>query len=210
MPSFFTPCYCLMKTEPSQQSSKSTLRTELRQKRAALPDQARRGLDKAINHHLLGFVESVNADLIAAYMAFDGEPDLSPALATLRDQGKVIALPVISVEPGRATIHFRQWTEDCELRKNRYGILEPSGTDELHLPDVDLTLVPLVGWSASGARLGMGASFYDRLFQPFARFERPLRIGVGYGVQEVDDIPLEPWDIRMHGILSENGCERCS
>jgi 5-formyltetrahydrofolate cyclo-ligase len=55
----------------------------------------------------------------------------------------------------------------------------------------------------------MGASFYDRLFQPFASDPRPLRVGVAYGVQEIDRVPLEPWDVPLHMVLTENGCLDC-
>jgi 5-formyltetrahydrofolate cyclo-ligase len=91
------------------------------------------------------------------------------------------------------------------LRKNRYGIYEPVGTGEIRVTDIDLVLVPLVAWDKAGGRLGMGASFYDQLFQPFSELARPFRMGVGYGLQNVECIPLDPWDIRLHGILTENG-----
>jgi 5-formyltetrahydrofolate cyclo-ligase len=67
----------------------------------------------------------------------------------------------------------------------------------------------LVGWNTDGNRLGMGASFYDRLFQPFAELPRPVRLGVGYQMQQADSIPKDPWDIRLHCILTENGLFTC-
>jgi 5-formyltetrahydrofolate cyclo-ligase len=61
----------------------------------------------------------------------------------------------------------------------------------------------------NGGRLGMGASFYDRVFQPHARVRRPFRLGVAYRLQQVERIPLDPWDIRLHGVLTENGYFDC-
>ena len=95
------------------------------------------------------------------------------------------------------------------MRVNRYGIAEPAGTRELHPLEIDLVLVPLVAWDASGGRLGMGASFYDRFFQPYAADDRPQRIGIGYRAQQVTAIPLDPWDIRLHGVISETGYLDC-
>ena len=69
--------------------------------------------------------------------------------------------------------------------------------------------MPLVGWDRRGSRLGMGGSYYDRALQPFTRMPRPMRMGVGYESQESADIPVDPWDIRMHAMLTEKGWFTC-
>ena len=143
---------------------------------------------------------------IAAYAAFDGEPDLEPALRELDAGGVRLALPVVLDEPGRAVIAFRQWLPESAMRRNRYGIPEPVGTPDMHLQEIGLVLVPLVAWDPSGGRLGMGASFYDRLFEPYAATNMPRRMGIGYQLQKREQLPLDPWDVRLHGMLTEDGC----
>jgi 5-formyltetrahydrofolate cyclo-ligase len=198
-----------MKTVPSQKTLKSSLRKDMRQKRAGMANDQRQAWDAAINRHLLDYAESTQPRVITAFMAFDGEPDLVPAMTLLNERDVRVALPVVQEEPGRSVISFRQWSPDGELTDNRFGIAEPRGTREIPLAEIDLALVPLVAWDQSGGRLGMGASFYDRLFQPFAGLARPVRMGVGYQLQRTKRIPLEPWDIRMHIMLSELGCLAC-
>lgn len=198
-----------MKTQPSNQSAKARLRSELRRKRAAIGASKRAEFDRSINAHVLDYARRKRPDVVAAYLAFDGEPDLRPALKELEAAGTTLALPVILDDPGRAVITFRQWARGSTLEHNRYGIAEPVGTVEIPLLDVDLALIPLVGWDRTGGRLGMGASFYDRLFQPLAAEERPLRMGVGYDLQRLDKLPMEPWDIRLHMIVSESGWFTC-
>ena len=51
----------------------------------------------------------------------------------------------------------------------------------------------------------MGAGFYDRALQPFAQSDAPLRMGVAYQLQWVAELPLDPWDIRLHALVSESG-----
>ena len=75
--------------------------------------------------------------MIAAYMAFDGEPDLMPALAMLENSGVRLALPVVQDAPGNAVITFRRWSISGEMRQNRYGIHEPVGTKDIVVPDID-------------------------------------------------------------------------
>jgi 5-formyltetrahydrofolate cyclo-ligase len=199
-----------MKTEPDRQALKSSLRKRMRQQRAALEHGRRQDLDRRINRHLVALASQPDIDVVTAFMAFDGEPDLLPGLEHLQGIGKTVGLPVILDRPGRAVITFRQWLPDCPLEANRYGILEPTDTAEIRVPEIDLALIPLVAWDPSGGRLGMGASFYDRLFQPYAGMSRPQRVGVAYGLQRTDSVPAEPWDIRMHGILTEDGFESCA
>lgn len=198
-----------MKTEPSQKTLKSRLRKEIRGRRGAIGQSSREEWDTAICRELVDRTTHSRVRSVAAYMAFDGEPDLGPALAELEARGVRISLPVVQDTPGKAVIVFREWTSDALLVKNRYGISEPAATAEVRMMDIDLVLVPLVGWDRSGARLGMGASFYDRLFQPFSVSRKPLRVGVGYELQYSEEIPAEPWDIDLHVMLTENGWFTC-
>lgn len=173
-------------------------------------DESRRTAnDAAINSHLFEYARTAQLSDVAAYQAFDGEPDLAPALEKMCRAGVTLALPVIKEIAGRNVITFHQWTADCQMKANRYGIMEPVDTREIPLMRFDVVLVPLVGWDRSGSRLGMGASFYDRAFQPFAQNPRPLRMGIGYETQECKAIPVDPWDIRLHAMLTEKGWFTC-
>jgi 5-formyltetrahydrofolate cyclo-ligase len=198
-----------MNIEPGQKALKSRLRKEIRQQRAAIDPARRSAWDLRINHYLEQYTRQASPRVVAAYMAFDGEPDLLPALTRLGREGVKLALPVLQDSPGQAVIAMRAWSPDTELANNRYGIAEPEGTGVVRIADIDLVLVPLVGWDRAGGRLGMGASFYDRLFQPFVELEKPLRIGVAYELQRLPSVPRDPWDIRLHGVLTENGWFTC-
>jgi 5-formyltetrahydrofolate cyclo-ligase len=194
---------------PGQKSLKSRLRKDIRRKRAGIEAVQRMHWDTAINQHLDEYSRQANPAVVAAYLAFDGEPDLMPSLAGLEDRGVKLALPVIHDAPGKAVITFRHWSLAGKMQQNRYGIAEPVGTKDISVTDIDLVLLPLVGWDKAGGRLGMGASFYDRLFKPFQELGRPVRVGIGYELQYVESIPTDRWDIRLHGVLTENGWFTC-
>jgi 5-formyltetrahydrofolate cyclo-ligase len=198
-----------MKIAPNLKSPKSQLRKDIRRKRAGIDEAQRKHWDASINRQLDQYLLQAKPRVVAAYLAFDGEPDLMPSLAGLEKRGVKLALPVIQDAPGKAVITLRHWSVAGVMQKNRYGIQEPTGTGEVLVTDIDLVLVPLVGWDRTGGRLGMGASFYDRMFQPFSELPRPVRMGVGYELQNVESIPLDPWDIRLHGVLTENGWFTC-
>ena len=194
---------------PGHKSLKSRLRKEIRCKRAAIETAQREHWNAAINQHLDKYSRQASPAIVAAYLAFDGEPDLMPTLEKLEGRGVGLALPVVQDVSGKSVITFRHWSITGAMQQNRYGISEPAGTRVISVTDIDLVLFPLVGWDKTGGRLGMGASFYDRLFQPFSELGRPVRMGVGYQLQNVKNIPSDPWDIRLHGVLTENGWFTC-
>jgi len=209
MEGLLRPCQFPMDIEPSRQLRKTDLRKQMRKERALLAPGRRQAWDSDINRNLLEHAARERPGVVAAFLAFDGEPDLAPALSQLERQGVRLALPVVRDAPVRPDICFRQWSAGSEMRPNRYGIQEPVGTLEIHLDEIDLALIPMVAWDPFGGRLGMGASFYDRLFQPLADQLRPVRMGVAYQLQKVARIPLDPWDIRLHSVLTEVGRFTC-
>ena len=194
-----------MNIEPSQSHLKKQLRKEIRQRRSAIAPAQREQWNASINRNLEAYVRLHRPRRVAAFLAFDGEADILPALAALSQQQVKLALPVVTEAPGKSVITMREWHPADALAPNQFGIAEPANSPEVRVTDIDLVLVPLVGWDRQGNRLGMGASYYDRLFQPFVERERPVRMGVAYEVQRVETIPSEPWDIRLHGILTEKG-----
>ena len=198
-----------MKTETSQKTKKSALRNDLRARRKQLDEPDRLSLDASINHFLAKFIAEHRPATIAAFWPFDGEPNLLPTLESADQQGTRIALPVIKQSPSGPSLIFRLWSGATVMKKSRFGIPEPCGSPEIPLFNIDLLLMPLVGWDESGSRLGMGAGFYDRALQPLSQSDAPIRAGVAYQLQKVPGVPDEAWDIRLHMLLSETGWFTC-
>ena len=194
-----------MQPEASHKALKSELRKKIREQRKNIDAVEKLALDSAMNRFLTTYLDQYQAQTVAAFWPFDGEPDLLPTLDLLERAGKTVALPVIEDIPGKPSMIFRQWSTDTSMVKNLYGIPEPVGTPEILLPNIDLMLLPLVGWDESGGRLGMGAGFYDRSLQPFGLSDSPVRMGVAYQLQKIPRVPAEPWDVRLHMLLSESG-----
>lgn len=87
--------------------------------------------------------------------------------------------------------------EDCTPRK--FGILEPGEKCPIFpLNQLDLLLVPGVGFDPLGNRLGKGRGFYDRLLVHAVGF----KCGVAFDEQIVSKVPAAPHDIRMNCILT--------
>lgn len=183
---------------------KTEIRSRLLESRAALDERERRILDRRICEHLIRFLNGHDSLDLAAYAPFRGEPDLMPALAEMHRAGRRIHLPVLRDRE----LEFRRWLPDAPMRENRYGIPEPVSGRACPPDRLALVFAPLVGFAPSGARLGMGAGYYDRTFafcrEPH-RDHRPLLVGTAYGLQEVDDLPVQDWDVLLDAVITEEG-----
>ncbi len=191
-------------------SLKDQLRADLRLRRKAIDPSSRQLLDKSINQAVLELVEQLHVSALSAYLPFDGEPDLRPALATLSRNGVQIALPVVAAGIDGKILEFRLWDPATPLVKSTFGLSEPGATDTVPVSSLDLVLLPLVAWDESGRRLGMGAGYYDRALSSLADSSRPLRVGIAYEAQKLAGLPEDPWDIRLHEVISESGRFTCT
>jgi 5-formyltetrahydrofolate cyclo-ligase len=94
-----------------------------------------------------------------------------------------------------------------ELAIGMYKILEPRTElrdrpgNRLAPCDLDLVMVPGVAFDRSGARMGHGFGYYDKLLQ-HARPDAPL-VALAFECQLFPEIPTQAHDIFMDKILTE-------
>ncbi len=183
----------------SNRHTKYELRRRLRKARRSLSVRDRTDADRRICAKLERLPAFRHAQTIAAYLAFDGEPSVS---SLFDDARKRFLVPVIRAKQ----MKFAPLSADTDLRANRFGIAEPSHQIRERTRSIDVVLVPLVGFDESGNRLGMGGGYYDRHFSFLhARriYFRPRLIGVAYELQNINEIPADPWDVPLSGIVTD-------
>ena len=81
------------------------------------------------------------------------------------------------------------------------GILEPAEAEIVSPKEVEAWLVPGLAFTRSGKRLGYGGGWYDRLLA-----EAPkdvVKLGIAHVFQVVDDLPSEPHDILLSGVVND-------
>lgn len=151
------------------------------------------------------------ARVVAAYLAFRSEVDLSELLT---DSGKRFVLPRTQSTPDRhLTLHDATAaltsaggsTSKAEAwERHAFGQSEPPTDAPLVRPgEVDLFLVPGLAFDTSGARLGYGLGYYDRLL-PLARADA-LLVGVTLDALLLAELPHEEHDVRMDYLVTETG-----
>lgn len=191
----------------------SGLRAGLKAARAGMSVQARAAADVRIGERLRTWVDhwlvrrfaaGHDRHVLAAFWPIGAEPDLRALLSGWADRtGLLLALPI--VEQRAAPLAFRQWTPDVPMLAGDFGIPEPQGVVTL-LPDV--VLVPLLGFTDDGDRIGYGGGFYDRTLAALRdRGHAATAVGVAYACSRVEPGLHRPeaHDVRLHAVVHEKG-----
>lgn len=186
--------------------SRSELRKQLRGKRRALSFEQQQAASERLALNLLTHPDLHRARHIGIYLANDGEIDPQLYIKLGRRKGLQFYLPILHpIYPGKLV--FSRYYDGVELTANRFGIPEPPFPKSRRRPAwaLDAVLFPLVGFDEQGGRLGMGGGFYDRTFA-FSRLRpsmAPKLIGLAHEFQKVSSLPIEPWDVPLHAVVTD-------
>ncbi len=192
--------------------NKSTLRRQLRAARSAIRPDQRRIAGRNATRLALRVGLLLRARRIGFYLPHNAEFDVTPLLNQALWMNRGCYLPVIpqrQAQPMRfGLVHDRHI-----MLANRYGIHEPQDLRPLRARQLDLLLVPLVGFDDAGYRLGMGGGYYDATLAYLGRrrhWKKPFLVGIGYECQRVAQLPRDPWDRPLDAVLTEKRYRRFS
>ncbi|MDG0970153.1 MAG: 5-formyltetrahydrofolate cyclo-ligase [Porticoccaceae bacterium] len=182
------------------------IRQQLRTARRSLASADQKKAAKALTQQLISQTYFLQAKHIGLYLANDGEIDPHGIIEVASSLNIICYLPVID----RATnnsLCFAEYDENTELKPNKFNILEPVITNKNSKPpkDLDLILMPLVGFDREGNRIGMGGGYYDRTlaFMNTNKRDVPTLIGLAHSCQEISSIDRQSWDITLNLIVTE-------
>lgn len=180
---------------------KVSLREELTARRKAMtPDIIdERGLK--VQARFLATPYYQKARTVALYAPIRGEvPTRDILIAALQDE-KIVCYPLSHVH-GRI-LSFRAIKSEAELEPGRLGVREPTNSAELIPVDqIDLFVVPGLGFTRDGKRLGRGGGYYDATLK--AASARSRRVGLAFGDQIVDTMPTTSDDVDMDLVVTES------
>ncbi len=179
---------------------RAALRRQYITAREALNPTTREDAERRIVEHLRQHPRIRSAKTLAGFIGTRGEVDLTDYLSARAATARV-ALPVVAGQKGHMSFHHYDPAQG--LTANRYGILEPAGTTELRVGDIEVMLMPLVAFDAQGNRIGMGGGYYDRFLAGAP--QRPYLLGVAFACQRADALAAEAWDVRLDAVVTETG-----
>jgi 5-formyltetrahydrofolate cyclo-ligase len=135
--------------------------------------------------------------LVLGFAPLRREPDWTSAIST----GWQVALPRVEGEK----LIFHRVASLAELKPGSHGAREPAADERTRVfaTNATVVLVPGVAFDLAGARLGRGGGFYDRLLAHPHFAAR--RIAVCFACQLVERVPVEPHDVEVDEIVTEDG-----
>jgi 5-formyltetrahydrofolate cyclo-ligase len=179
--------------------AKAELRARLRAHRRARDPAA----VEAVGAALARQSAALRGACVAAFVGVRGEPPTLPLLDSLRARGTQVLLPRLLDDMDLAWVEYAGREA---LREGPRGLLEPAGPAlaATAVGRAEVVLVPALAVDRRGRRLGQGGGSYDRALPRAGG----LRIAVVYADEVLDEVPVEPHDAVVDGVLTEDGLQR--
>ena len=167
-------------------------------------------LSRSIVDTFMSLYEYADASTVMFYIDVRSEVRTRHALPEALSSGKNIVVPWCNDDGELELFHLESMDE---LETGMYGILEPSQKlrrlpqKQVDLKELDLIMVPGVGFDSTGARMGHGKGYYDKLLEN-ARQDTPL-VALAFECQMFEEIPVAPHDVFMDKIITESRLIEC-
>ena len=188
------------------QHEKSALRRRLRGILEATSPADRHARSLAATSLLTATPEFAAASIVMLYLSTPHELDTSTLALRCWQQGKMVVVPKVSWEQRRMIPVEINSLSDEHLTVTGPGIREPIATNPVPVNMVDLVVVPALGFTANGHRIGRGMGFYDR----FLGQRSFLGVSCGFAFEEqvVPAIPSQDHDVPVAMLVTDREVRR--
>ncbi|MDX2115517.1 MAG: 5-formyltetrahydrofolate cyclo-ligase [Planctomycetota bacterium] len=199
-----------MRPDRQETNTKLRVRREARRVLAALTPVERKLRSSSACVRLADTPGFAGAKTLMLYIPTAEEVDISSLVGIAVRAGKRVCMPrmdwsartmepVLVSGPGFSS----------EVRK--HGVPEPTPGPVATLDLIDLVIVPGLAFDTQGRRMGRGGGFYDRFLAAY-RTARPrggAALGICFEAQLVPEIPTEPHDAQVDGLVTESRILLC-
>jgi len=174
---------------------KAALRKHLLEKRDATSAELRDISSERIHQNLKRITSFTNSQNTACYFPIGSEVDTHNIMLDMLEQDKNLLLPRIV----NNNLEFCIVPNLEKLEKGSFEIMEPRDSCK-KAEKINCVLIPTVGVSKSGVRLGYGKGYYDR----FLSSTDAVKISLTYSKQIVKSIPNDSHDVKIDWIVTED------
>ena len=145
--------------------------------------------------------EFENASVVMMFLSLSNEVDTSGAVMAAFQMEKTVLVPCIDQDKSHL-IPIVLHTFDCEMTHDHYGLPYPAQGIPLPASEIDLVVVPGLGFDNQGNRLGRGGGHYDRLLSQngFAG----MTCGLALEEQVLQKIPIAEHDVPLKMLVTDS------
>ena len=186
-------------------TTKSAVRHRLREVLAKMTEAERHAKSIAACALITASPEFTAASCVMLYVSIPTEVDTAPLALRAWQTGKTVVVPKVSWDQRRMLpIEIHSLTTG--MTSTGPGIREPIAGNPMPLNMIDLVVVPGLGFTNTGYRIGRGMGFYDR-FLAQGEF-LGISCGLAFDEQVVDDLPVLDHDVPLSMLATDKGLRR--
>jgi len=137
---------------------KNEIRALLREKREKLDQNLLRKKSKEVCDIFLSSKLYKDSKSIFCYVPYSNEIDTTFILNKTLLDSKILLIPKI-VGKDMVAVKVKNLND---LIKNKYGVFEPVSNIPYNKKDIDIIIVPALGFDNDGHRIGYGGGYYDK------------------------------------------------
>jgi len=177
---------------------KYTVRKQIKDKLSAVSKEQHTRLSEEIAKKLFVDPLFIQANSIGITISNFPEVDTYEIIRYAWSLGKTVSVP--KCLPKTKEMVFRKLTSFEQLEIVYSGLYEPivKETEETATDEMDILIVPGLGFTKEGFRLGFGGGYYDRYLINYAQ----KTLSLAFEVQLMDDLPVEAHDLPVDKVIT--------
>lgn len=189
----------------SDMNNKAAVRKHLRAVLAAMSDADRHRKSLSACSLLAGSPEFAAARVVMLFLSTPTEIDTASLALKCWQAGKTVVVPKVSWDQ-RRMLPVEINSLNNGMAVTGPGVREPISGQPIPVGFIDLVVVPGLGFSPTGYRIGRGMGFYDRfLAQPDFL---GVSCGLGFEEQIIEELPVLDHDIPLGMLVTDGGIRR--
>ena len=183
---------------------KAAVRKQLRELLTAMSEEDRHRKSQAACALLTSTPEFQAARVVMIFISMPHEIDTTSLALKCWQAGKTVAAPKVSWDQRRMLPVEIASLHDTALTTT--GVREPVGGKPVPVDCIDLVIVPGLGFTEAGYRIGRGMGFYDRFLAQSDFIGRSC--GLAFDEQILPSLPLLDHDVPLSMLVTDRGIRR--
>jgi 5-formyltetrahydrofolate cyclo-ligase len=184
---------------------KSAIRRLLKDRVASLDAAERAARSSVACSWVTQTAEFAQAEVVMLYLSLPDEIDTASLALKCWQAGKTVVVPKVAWGQ-RRMLPVEISCLQTGLARTAGGLSEPIAGKPVPVDMLDLVIVPGLGFTPDGGRIGRGMGFYDRFLIQSDFIGRTC--GLGFETQVLDRLPTLDHDVPLGMLVTEIGVRR--
>lgn len=169
--------------------TKSEVRKLMLERRRELSPAQLHTASEAIAARFLRLAELATAKVIHSFLPIlkFNEINTNLIITRIRETFRGIRTAAPKSDLADGTLRHFFFDESTRFEENKWGISEPADGEPVSPAEIDLVIVPLLGFDLAGHRVGYGKGFYDRFLAECRKDCLKVGISLFPPVEKIDD-----------------------